>query len=169
MNLHRRHGFAGLGTGARRGAIGRVLCLGAVILFSGRALLAQATVPRGPFIDSLAHCSVSSAQLNDVLRRCLMPLVEPLHGDSNHKLVTFVWHGDPATRNVVVVTPLTLIDFGGSVMTRLNGTDLWYRSFSLPARTTRDSSIATRLTTTWCHSSETRISSPAWGQCVPIR
>jgi enterochelin esterase-like enzyme len=131
VNLNRRHGFAGLWTGAHGGGIGRALCAAAVTLLSGRLLLAQASAPHSTLIDSLAQHSVSSAQLDEMLRRRRMPLVEPA-GDSNHKLVTFVWHGDSATRNVVVVTPLTLIDFSGGIMTRVTGTDLWYRSYVLP-------------------------------------
>jgi enterochelin esterase family protein len=60
------------------------------------------------------------------------PLYEP-GGDPEHTLVTFVWRGDPKTRNVLVnfdaeenIASLQLVP--------LAGTDVWQRSFRLPSR-----------------------------------
>lgn len=60
------------------------------------------------------------------------PLVEPIPGESEHVLVTFVWRGDGATERVAL---------GGGMpegcdekpLQRLAGTDLWYRSERTPA------------------------------------
>jgi enterochelin esterase-like enzyme len=64
------------------------------------------------------------------------PLVEPIPGDPDHGLVTFLYRGDAGVRNVVVI----LSD--GDVLpylprenrlTRLLDTDIWYKSYVLPA------------------------------------
>jgi enterochelin esterase-like enzyme len=60
------------------------------------------------------------------------PIVESIAGDGQHRLVTFLWHGDPATKNAVVVTPLSLLDFSNGVMARLPGSNVWYRTYQMP-------------------------------------
>jgi enterochelin esterase family protein len=57
------------------------------------------------------------------------PLIEPASAD--HSLVTFVWHGDKQTRNVVVVTPLALINFDDAILQNLSGTDIWYKTYRM--------------------------------------
>jgi enterochelin esterase-like enzyme len=93
---------------------------------------AQSGTPSSRLIDSLARPDTNSEYVWQALRSRALPLVERIRGDSGHAVVTFVWHGDSTTRNVVVVSPLTLVDFAGSIMTRLGRTDIWYRSFVLP-------------------------------------
>ena len=61
------------------------------------------------------------------------PLVEPIAGDTSNLLFTFVWHGDSATRNVALVnTAVASYEPAQALLTRLPGTDVWYRSY--PAR-----------------------------------
>jgi enterochelin esterase-like enzyme len=95
--------------------------------------IGQEAAPRSRVIDSVGPTSASNSdRIWDSLRGRGLPLIESLPGTSDSVLVTFVWHGDSSTRNVVVVTPLTLLDFDASVLTRLGQTVLWYRSFVLP-------------------------------------
>jgi enterochelin esterase family protein len=63
------------------------------------------------------------------------PLVEPFGDDGRYQLVTFLWRGRHATRNVLVSgsfqVPLqTSLDF---VMQRLAETDVWYLTLKLPS------------------------------------
>jgi enterochelin esterase-like enzyme len=59
------------------------------------------------------------------------PLVEPITGDPQYSLVTFLWRGDPSTRNVVVVSPLALISLQQAEMTQLPGRDVWYLTYRM--------------------------------------
>jgi enterochelin esterase family protein len=54
------------------------------------------------------------------------PLVEQLERPDGRRLVTFVWRGEAETRNVLLFSSVT--GFGRLAMTRLPGTDVWYRS-----------------------------------------
>src|SRR5579859_3554030 len=58
------------------------------------------------------------------------PLFEPIEGDEQHVLVTFVWRGNEETRNVVVIGGLAGWDnFKDQQMTRLLESDVWYRTY----------------------------------------
>ena len=59
------------------------------------------------------------------------PMVEPDFSDPKYSLVTFVWRGDRETKNVVVVTPLALIDFEGAIMRNVPGTDVWFKTYRM--------------------------------------
>lgn len=64
---------------------------------------------------------------------CGTPLVEPAD-DAQHRLVTFLWRDDGATRNVVVVGgPAVWDPVEADQMTRLPGTDVWHRTYRAPA------------------------------------
>jgi enterochelin esterase-like enzyme len=60
------------------------------------------------------------------------PLVEPAEGKADEVLVTFLWRGGDETRSVVVVgSPSDLATeegIEGARLSRLPGTDVWYRS-----------------------------------------
>ena len=60
------------------------------------------------------------------------PLVEPVEGRPNERLVTFVWRGGDETRNVlVVVSPSDLGSeegIAGARLSRIPGTDVWFKS-----------------------------------------
>lgn len=63
------------------------------------------------------------------------PIIEPISGEANHSLVTFVWRGSDEARNVVVTNGVALgvggVDPLDSLMTRIEGTDVWYRSYAV--------------------------------------
>ena len=58
------------------------------------------------------------------------PLFEPIEGDEQQMLVTFLWRGDEETRNVVVIGGLAgWDDFKEQQMTRLLESNVWYRTY----------------------------------------
>ena len=67
------------------------------------------------------------------------PLVEPISGDPEHALLTFLWRGDEQTENVVLFSVLTTrptMQFSAeqlarSQLTRLADTDVWFRTFAI--------------------------------------
>ena len=59
------------------------------------------------------------------------PLIEPDPAAPQYSLVTFVWRGDKDTKNVVAVTPLTLINFADAVMRNVPNTDVWYKTYRM--------------------------------------
>lgn len=62
------------------------------------------------------------------------PLVESIPGDTANLLFTFVWHGDSATHNVALVnTAVASYEPAQALLTRLPGTDVWYRSYAARA------------------------------------
>jgi enterochelin esterase-like enzyme len=65
------------------------------------------------------------------------PLVEPVEGEANERLVTFVWRGGGETRNVlVVVSPSDLATeegIEGARLSRIPGTDVWLKSRRIKA------------------------------------
>lgn len=58
------------------------------------------------------------------------PLVEPIAA-SNDSLVTFLWRGDGSTKNVVVISPLALVNLQNAKMTQLPATNLWYLTYRM--------------------------------------
>nr|BBH87621.1 hypothetical protein KTC_23720 [Thermosporothrix sp. COM3] len=78
------------------------------------------------------------------------PLIEPLEGDAAQMLVTFLWRDvDGQTRNVVVLGgPALPGAFAENQLHRLPFTDLWYRTYCVPAdlRTTYQFSLNDPLT-----------------------
>ncbi len=57
------------------------------------------------------------------------PVVEPLAGDDQRALVTFLWRAAEPVDNVVVVGGPAGFDFAGNQMAQLPGTDLWYKTY----------------------------------------
>jgi hypothetical protein len=86
-------------------------------------------VPRSPTIDLLQH-RVSSGQkaaIDEFWTRLSIqhsPIVEADPTDSNFSLVTFVWKSARDTSNVVVISPLTLVDFDGAIMQKVGHTNV---------------------------------------------
>lgn len=58
------------------------------------------------------------------------PLVEPIQGDERNLLVTFLWRGGAAEK-FVAVFPVARVNPLPHLFARLEGTDLWYRSYRL--------------------------------------
>jgi enterochelin esterase-like enzyme len=57
------------------------------------------------------------------------PFVESMPSKQDYSLVTFLWHGDKNTHNVVVISPLALVNFAGAEMKQIPETDVWYLSY----------------------------------------
>lgn len=58
------------------------------------------------------------------------PIVEPIEGDNERELVTFVWRDDRRTKNVGVM--LTAAKHPLEPLTQLPGTDVWFLSTPVP-------------------------------------
>lgn len=61
------------------------------------------------------------------------PLVEPVEGNKERALVTFLWRGTPATRNVAVLGSFGQRPIADSTMTRLEDSDVWYLTLNMPS------------------------------------
>ena len=59
------------------------------------------------------------------------PVVEPIEGDPDHDLVTFVYR-DATAESVALAGGPAGLEPGNSELTRLAGTDLWHRSYRVP-------------------------------------
>jgi enterochelin esterase family protein len=63
------------------------------------------------------------------------PIIEAIPGELGHSLVTFVWRGSEEARNVVVTNGVALgsggLDPLNSLMTRIDDSDVWYRSYAV--------------------------------------
>ena len=59
------------------------------------------------------------------------PLVEEIEGDSEHRLVTFLWQGSSELVSVALVSLMTKP--GNFLMTHMPGTDIWYVTLRLPS------------------------------------
>jgi enterochelin esterase family protein len=58
------------------------------------------------------------------------PLVEPIPGDPNHVLLTFLYQGQKVTQKVVIYSQLSASrDPSVNVLTHLPGTDVWYKTY----------------------------------------
>ena len=58
------------------------------------------------------------------------PLIEPIQGDAQNLLVTFLWR-DSVAQKFVAVFPFARVNPLPHLMARLKGTDLWYKSYKL--------------------------------------
>jgi enterochelin esterase-like enzyme len=91
-----------------------------------------------PAISALRKSAQKDARAAEVkfwtmVQRVGTPLVEPIPGDTTNVLITFLWHGDSATKNVALVnTAVASYEPAQALLTRIGGTDVWYRSY--PAR-----------------------------------
>ncbi len=63
------------------------------------------------------------------------PLIEPMIGDDKHSLVTFLWRGTDEAQNIAVVSNLSGKMGASEAMIHMPGTDLWYKTYKLPADT----------------------------------
>lgn len=62
------------------------------------------------------------------------PLIEPIHTDTDHYLVTFLWRAQSHVRNVLLVSGLSNLSYSRTILpenllSRLPGTDVWYRTY----------------------------------------
>ena len=91
-------------------------------------------IPANPMIEKLKQglASGSKTALDEFWQSVFnygTPLIEPIEGDRSHMLVTFLWRGTDDLRNVVVVDGIAGADFAANQLTRLPGTDVWYKSY----------------------------------------
>jgi len=57
------------------------------------------------------------------------PLIEPIEGDANYYLVTFLWRAREETRNVIIFGGVAGYEIKKSQMSRLLDTDVWFRTY----------------------------------------
>jgi enterochelin esterase family protein len=75
----------------------------------------------------------------DQVRRAGTPRVEEIPGDSSAVLLTFLYRGDSATKNVALFRGIEVsLNLADNAFIQLPGTDVWYRTYSSrrDARTT---------------------------------
>jgi enterochelin esterase family protein len=58
------------------------------------------------------------------------PLVEPIEGDAEHVLVTFLWRGNAETKAVVVLGGIS--GFRMPELERIEGSDVWFATYRSP-------------------------------------
>jgi enterochelin esterase-like enzyme len=118
---------------------GRRICLKFAILFllpTGFIYPQNNPSGQSSVIQGLAR-QVSAGNANAVddfwsrIAKQHAPLIEPGSADSDYSVVTFIWRGDQQTKNVVVVTPLALINFDDAILQNLSGTDVWYKTYRM--------------------------------------
>lgn len=63
------------------------------------------------------------------------PLVESIDGDSNNSLVTFIWRGDPNTRDVLLQTPYFPFNMGRRRLQQVLGTNVWFKTEKISSDT----------------------------------
>src|ERR1051325_1926929 len=67
------------------------------------------------------------------VQRLGTPLFEAAQSTDKHHVITFVWRGSPATRNVLVmINPFTVASPRDYLMTRLADTDVWSLTLRVP-------------------------------------
>lgn len=92
-------------------------------------------VPESPRLSALQRALESGRgeALGEFWReveRAEAPLVEPVQGDDENLLVTFLWR-DGAAERFVAVFPFARVNPLPHLFARMGGTDLWYRSYRL--------------------------------------
>jgi enterochelin esterase family protein len=59
-------------------------------------------------------------------------LIEPIEGDTEHSLVTFLWRAADEAQTVAVVSNLSGQMGASEAMARIPASDIWYRTYTLP-------------------------------------
>ena len=63
------------------------------------------------------------------------PLIEPIPGDANHVLVTFLWREQEPLQNILIAGAVVGWDVSENQMSRLLNTDLWYKTYRMRSDT----------------------------------
>src|SRR5215813_5281513 len=63
------------------------------------------------------------------------PIVEPIEGDAQNVMMTFLWRAKEETRNVLVLSGPTRGDMSRDLMSRLSDSDVWYKTYRVPRDT----------------------------------
>jgi len=80
--------------------------------------------------EVLAGKPVAEEQFWKSVRKSGAPLIEAIPGDEHFSLVTFLWHGNADTRNVVIFDGVAGFD-AKDRMLRLAGTDVWFKTYKV--------------------------------------
>ena len=92
-----------------------------------------ATPDASPLIAALRRQIQSSPALTKQrfwasVQRTGAPLIEPIPQEKGYSYVTFLWHGDSQTRNVVIFDGVAGFD-ANDRMTQIDGTNIWYKTY----------------------------------------
>src|SRR5689334_1244687 len=127
---------------ARSDGVAGVIVAYALILLAAlpfaASIGARSTEP--PVVDSPAIAALRKSAQKDAraaeaefwatVQRVGTPIVEPIPGDTANVLFTFVWRGDSTTKHVALVnTAIASFEPAQALLTRIGGTDVWYRSY----------------------------------------
>lgn len=113
-----------------------------VFLVAGQDSWAANAAPESPRLAALQHeieagNTAALARFWQLVEEEGAPVVETIEGNEEHVLLTFLWHDEGDTENVILFSPLTTRpnkDFTAAELARshlqpLQGTDIWYRTF----------------------------------------
>ena len=70
------------------------------------------------------------------------PLIEPVEGEADQRLVTFLWHETEPVENVKLFEWFSEGDPGNKPFTKLDGSDVWYRTYVMTSDLRVDYTIA---------------------------
>lgn len=59
------------------------------------------------------------------------PIIEPIDGDDDNALITYIYKGDENTENVVVMHPTCWKDYKDNMLINIPNTNVWYKSYVL--------------------------------------
>jgi enterochelin esterase-like enzyme len=103
-------------------------------------LAANKSKPESPRIKAL-RASVESNNQSAVpafwqeIQKSGIPLIERLSDDDKNMLVTFLWKGTPATKNVLIVWfPFTMQNPADYRLEPIPNSDVWYRTLKVDSR-----------------------------------
>ena len=114
------------------------LALPVFLLLANLGLTQTASPPNtlSPAIQSLERqvASGQTAAVDEFWSRIAnqhSPIVEVDPMDPTYSFVTFVWRGTSDTRNVVVISPMALVNFDDAVMERMAETNVWFKTYRM--------------------------------------
>ena len=114
------------------------LALPVFLLLANLSLTQTSSPPntQSPAIHSLEQqvASGQTAAVDEFWSRIAnqhSPIVEVDPMDPSYSFVTFVWRGSSDTRNVVVISPMALVNFDDAVMERVAETNVWFKTYRM--------------------------------------
>ncbi len=82
-------------------------------------------------VDIAAGASASVGQFWEEIRGKQAPLIEAVPEDRNSSFVTFLWRGNSDTHNVVLIGGAAGTDLAKNLMTHIDGSDVWYKTYKI--------------------------------------
>jgi len=114
-------------------------CFGSSHQLNGARQSASSNSPRSPQIAELARKlrvgdKHTLQRFWSSVQRQGTPLIEPIHSDKDHYLVTFLWRAKSRVGNVLLISGLSNLSYSRTtlpqnVLSRLPGTDVWFRTY----------------------------------------